>query len=143
MTYSRTFKGKFEVLDGSDASAGSMSDILSSLSPTFATDKVMDDAYRALRASNPELSDRLNSFIRDNNDLKFAAMREIEALSDLNARQAEAMKAAEALLEVSTFTPWLREWCRRRFGKWITHNTAKGALNDLRAALNQENSNAG
>lgn len=49
------------------------------------------------------------------------------------ARQGEALKEAEALLEVSTFTPWLRDWCRRRFGKWITHNTAKGALNDLRA----------
>lgn len=60
-------------------------DILSRLSPRFETDKVLDDAYRALRDSDPDLADRLNNFIRDNNDLKFAAIREIESLRTAKA----------------------------------------------------------
>lgn len=65
---------------------------------------------------------------------------ENEAERIANAQLFDRAYAAEverdrlaALLEVSTFTPWLREWCKAKFGKWITHNTAKGALNDLRA----------
>lgn len=38
-------------------------------------------------------------------------------------------------LEISHFAPWLRGWVKARFGKWITHNTAKGALAEYRAAL--------
>ena len=52
---------------------------------------------------------------------------------DLGVHHQSRAEAAEALLDFATFSPWLRDWCRRRFGKWITHNTAKGALNDLRA----------
>lgn len=33
------------------------------------------------------------------------------------------------------FVEWVRNWAKRRFGKWITHNTAKGAFNDFEKAM--------
>lgn len=51
------------------------------------------------------------------------------------AEQAAEIERLKAATEIESFTPWIRAWCRRRFGVWITHNTAKGALADFRAAL--------
>lgn len=47
------------------------------------------------------------------------------------------LRAAADLLEFGTFSPWLRGWVRGRFGKWITHNTAKSALASLRSTLDR------
>ena len=33
------------------------------------------------------------------------------------------------------FIEWLRPWVKKQFGKWITHNTAKGAFNAYQAAI--------
>lgn len=56
-------------------------------------------------------------------------------------RLKEELRQYKAATDVSIFVPWLRSWCKVRFGKWITHNTAKGALDDLgRAALQVEES---
>lgn len=35
----------------------------------------------------------------------------------------------------TSFIEWLRPWVKRRFGKWITHNTATGAFNEYQAAI--------
>lgn len=53
-------------------------------------------------------------------------------LERAEAAEARLKEAEEVQLEV--FIPWLRGWVKARFGKWITHTTAKGALADYRAA---------
>lgn len=35
------------------------------------------------------------------------------------------------------FIVWLRHWCKYRFGKWITHNTARGAMMSFHAERDQ------
>jgi hypothetical protein len=64
---------------------------------------------------------------------KYHLANGIEKLKSYGNQQWRRAEAAESLLDFATFSPWLRDWCKRRFGKWITHNTAKSALNDLRA----------
>jgi hypothetical protein len=60
-----------------------------------------------------------------------------DALAILSAlEEAQAVRAPEpAEIDFAVFSPWLRTWAKRHFGKWITHNTAKGALAELHAAL--------
>jgi hypothetical protein len=48
-------------------------------------------------------------------------------------RLKEALAKAEVLADPETFVVWLRAWCKDRFGKWITHSTARRALDDFRA----------
>jgi hypothetical protein len=36
--------------------------------------------------------------------------------------------------EKTAFIIWVRAWAKSHFGKWITHNTAKGAFNEYDAA---------
>lgn len=31
----------------------------------------------------------------------------------------------------AVFLTWVRQWAKHRFGKWITHDTARGAFNDF------------
>ena len=85
----------------------------------------------ALRDERDSLSSIVSSGI---DDVAGAALDDAE--SALAASQAEASRLREAL-EVATFSPWLRDWCRAHFGKRITHRTANSALADLnrRAAL--------
>ncbi len=52
-----------------------------------------------------------------------------EALEAAEAQRDRARSEAQELAD--TFVPWLRDWCHRRFGKWITYNTAVGARSDL------------
>ena len=52
--------------------------------------------------------------------------------------QARVKVLEEAHREV--FISWIRQWVKKRFGKWITYNTAIGAFNDFdqaRTALQQ------
>lgn len=44
-------------------------------------------------------------------------------------------EVSEAMVDFEVFNRWLRTWVKQRFGKWITHNTAKGAHSSLTAAL--------
>jgi hypothetical protein len=44
-------------------------------------------------------------------------------------------------MDQEAFIVWIRRWSKSRFGKWITHNTAKGAFNGFseeRAQLMRE-----
>jgi hypothetical protein len=54
----------------------------------------------------------------------------------LFAPQAEAAlsaieQAGFAVVDRASLLERLRIWCKSRFGMWITHNTAKGAVNVL------------
>lgn len=67
----------------------------------------------------------------------------LEATAKVALSLDERLNAAEAERDAlrrkidagdEAFIQWLRTWVKSRFGTWITHNTAKGARDDFRAA---------